>query len=307
MNLSVLISSHNEQLAEINASIRSIRATAGDKVEVVVVDDATPMPVSLEDKKALLIRTESRCGVGAARHLAALHASGDYFLICDAHMRFEMGWLDKALKRIVGRQTTIHNASCVALEIGQMDMAKATHTYHGATLNIFGPDKNKPGATQILEGNWLPSREGDDFPLACIMGANYFMSAEWFFHIGGLRMLKGWGTDEGLLSIKTWLAGGECRMMKSVRIGHQFRHTAPYPTEASSLIYNKMMLALTCLPLNMAWKLNSLHRGGTELLQAKKEIERDYGSIMVERAYFESIRKRDFEWYCGFFGITFPN
>ena len=184
-----------------------------------------------------------------------------------------------------------------ALEIGQMDMARASHTYHGATLNIFGPDKNKAGATQILEGNWLPDREGDDFPVACLMGACYFIPADWFFHIGGLRMLKGWGTDEPLLAIKTWLAGGDCRMMKTVRIGHQFRQTAPYPTEASALIYNKMMLALTCLPMDKAWKLNALHRGGPELLQAKKELEKDYGQIMAERFALQSVFKLSFEWF----------
>lgn len=303
--ISVLITAHNEDLNEVNNTIASIRATAGD-IEIVLVDDASVLPLDIKDKSVNLIRTDIRCGVGPARHCAALHATGEYLLITDAHCRFEKGWSDRAMKRIVGRPTTVHCGSCVALEVGQMDMAKATHTYHGATLNVFGPDKNKPGATQILEGNWLSDREGDDYPIACIMGAVYLMPTDWFFHLNGLRMLKGWGGDEVLLSLKSWLAGGECRMMKSVRIGHQFRHTAPYPTEAWALKYNAMMIALTCLPMDKAWKLNSLHRGGPELLQAKKEIERDYGNIMAERFYLQSIFKRDFQWYLDWFHLTFP-
>lgn len=307
MTLSVLITAHNEPPGEVNATIRSIRETAGD-VEIVLVDDGTPMPIDVQDKAVKLIRTENRCGVGPARHLAALHATGDWILITDAHVRFEKGWADAALKRMGGRDSTLFCATCVGLEPGMMDMANAKYSYtSGASINFYGPDRNVPGLTQVLESVWNPERTGDDFPIASIMGASYFMSREWFMHIGGLRMLRGWGCDESLLAIKTWLAGGDCRAMKTVRIGHQFRQASSYRTEVWQVAWNKMAIAYTCLPMDKAHHLCSLFDGGSELLQAKQKIIEDSGLIAVERAYLHGIFVRSFEWYCQFFGLTFPS
>lgn len=306
MTLSILITAHNEPLAEVNATIASIRETAGD-VEIVLVDDGSQLPLDLEDKTVRLIRSEERCGVGPARHLAALHATGDWFLIIDAHMRFEAGWIDRAFKRIAGRETTLFCATCVGLEPGQMEMVKAKYSYtSGASIHFYGPDRNRPDKMQILESVWNPDRQGDDFPIASIMGAAYLLSAQWYFHIGGLRMLRGWGGDETFLALKTWLAGGECRAMKCVRVGHQFRETSSYRTEAWQPVWNKFMIAHTCLPTVKAWKLVGLFEGGEELRTAKQRLTCDWGQIQCERAYLESIFTRSFEWYCEFFGLNFP-
>lgn len=304
--LSIIITAHNEPPGEIPATIASIRLTAGTQPEIIVVDDASQLPVGLDDKQVKLIRTEERCGVGPARHIGATHATAPLLLILDAHMRFEPGWFETALSRIKDRPYTIHNAACVALEPGQMDMRKAKAVYHGATLNLYGPDKHKPNVMQVLEGNWLPDKDGDDYPMACIMGANYFIPTDWFFHIGGLRLLRGWGGDEPLLALKTWLAGGECRMLKSVRIGHQFRESSVYSTMAWNMIYNKMMIALTCLPLDMAYRLNRLHQGSGELVTAKDRIREDWGLLMTERRQLDEIFVRSFQWYLTYFGLNFP-
>jgi len=303
--LSIIITSL-EDYQETQYTIESIRATAGDDVEVIVVDDATQVPLSLTDKKSLLIRNNERAGVGPSRHIGATVATSDYLLITDSHMRFEPGWLDRALKRIVGRLHTIHCASCVALSPDMMDMARAQHAYCGAGLNLYGADKNKHGVTQILEGVWLPTPASDDQPLACIMGATYFMPTDWFFHINGLRMLRGWGSDEPLLSIKTWLAGGECRALPGVRIGHQFRPASPYRTANWNLIYNKMMIARTCMDTALANKLCRLFEGAEELITAKTRMTEDMGQILAERTYLQSIFVHDFPWYCAKFNITIP-
>lgn len=304
MNLSVLITAHNEPYAEIKATIESIRATAGP-VEIILVDDASLVPVAVDDKSVKLIRNYERCGVGPSRHIAALHASGDWLLIIDAHMRFESGWIQEAEKRVSGHTKTIFNATCVALSPDMMQMSKAKAYYHGATLNIYGPDNHHPEIMQVLEGKWLPDCD-DNAELACIMGANYFVPSDWFHYIGGLRMLRGWGSDEPFLAIKTWLAGGECRMLKTVRIGHQFRDRSVYSTSAWNLIYNKMMLAFVCMPMDKAWKLHQLHRGAGELIAAKDKIREDWGSIMAERDQLQGVFTRSFEWYLRKFGLTFP-
>lgn len=305
MQLSVLITAHNESNQEIENTIKSIRQTAGDRVEIVVVDDASQLPVDLNDKNVVLIRNEERCGVGPSRHIAALRASGTHLLITDAHMRFEPGWYEKAEERIDANPQVVYNATCVGLSPEMMDLSKSRSEYHGATLNIYGPDNHHPEVMQVLEGKWLPECK-DNQEIACLMGACYFVPADWFHYIGGLRMLRGWGSDEPFLAIKTWLAGGECRMLKPVRIGHQFREKSVYSTQAWNLIYNKMMLAFVCLPMKEAWKLHGLHRGSGELVEAKNRIREDWGSIMAERHQFQPMLTRSFEWYLNKFSLTFP-
>lgn len=304
MNLSILITAHNESYREVQDTLASIRETAGDRVEIVVVDDATQVPLALEDKQAKLIRLNNRAGVGPARHIAALNASGDWLLITDAHVRFEKGWLEKLENRLSKAEpSTVLCGSCVALRVGMMDMAKAQTVYTGATLSMFG---DAPNNMDVLEGKWLSPRDDDDFPMACPMGASYVLNADWFAHIHGLNMLRSWYGDEPLLGIKTWLAGGEICAFKGLRIGHQFRDASPYRTANWHLLWNKMAIAYSCFLEPQADKIMRQLQGSAELQEAKRHFYDDYGFIMAERAYLQSIFTRDLEWYCQFFGIRFP-
>jgi glycosyltransferase involved in cell wall biosynthesis len=303
--LSIVIGCYGE-FEELQQTIKSIRDTAGNEPEIVVIDDSSQIPLTVKDSKTVMIRNETRAGVGPSRHIGVTHATGDFVMLTDCHMRFEPGWYDKTMAHIEGRNTTLFCGSCIALSPGQMDLNKATETYHGATINFHGPDRHRPEKMQVLEGVWLKDREGDDYPLACCMGASYILSRDWFFHLHGLNMLRQWGGDEVLLSLKSWLAGGEVRMMKKLRVGHMFREKSHYVSQQWCLIYNAMMIALTCLPLDKAHRLNRLHQGSTELLTAKQRIEEDSGIIWAERAYLQSIFVRDFDWLLSYFGLSFP-
>jgi glycosyltransferase involved in cell wall biosynthesis len=295
-----------DEYDETQKTIASIRETAGNKPEIIIVDDYSQLPLTLIDKNCTLTRNSNRAGVGASRHVGALSATGDFLLITDAHVRFEPGWYEKTLAIIKDRPTTLHCGSCVGLSASQMDMTKSTSVYNGAYLKFHGPDDNAKGQTQILECCWMPQTDKDDFPMSGIMGASYVMPTDWFFHIGGLRLLKQYGSDEPLLALKTWLAGGDVRMCKSLRIGHLFREVAHYKTDSWALLWNKMAVALTCLPEDKAWKLISMFPNCKELTEAKQQIERDWNVIQSERAYNQSIFKRSFEWYLKYFGLICP-
>jgi hypothetical protein len=222
-------------------------------------------------------------------------------------MRFEPNWHDKVLDHIKGRTTTLFCGSCIALSPEQMDINRAHEVYHGATINFHGPDRHRPEKTQVFEGVWAKDQPGkDDYPLACVMGACYAMATDWFFHIGGLRMLRQWGGDEALISIKTWLAGGDVRMMKKLRVGHMFREKSHYTSQQWCLIYNAMVTALTCLPLDKAYRLNRLHMGSTEVMLARQRVDEDSGIIWAERHHLQSIFTRTFDWYLEYFGLNFP-
>ena len=256
MKLSIIIPSLNDY-AETQATIASIRETAGDKPEIIVVDDCSQVPLTLQDKACVLVRNEERAGVGCARHIGALHATGDLLLFLDSHMRCTPGWYEALMSRAKDRPTTMHNGQCIQLTPDQMDLTKAKGHYSGAYLHFYGPDANDNGRIQILESKWLGNRDGeDDYVVSSVMGAVYVCPREFFLHVGGLRMLKSWGGDEQYLSLKWWLAGGDIRQLNCVKFGHQFRQSTTYKSDAWHIAYNKLMIILTCLPEKEGRKLD---------------------------------------------------
>lgn len=306
MKLSIVIPSLNDY-SETQATIASIRETAGDKAEIIVIDDCSQVPLSLVDKNCVLIRNEERAGVAASRHIGALAASGDLLLFLDAHMRCTPGWYEALMSRAKDRPTTMHNGCCVQLTPDQMDLTKAKGHYSGAYIHFHGPDHNDGGRIQILESKWLGHGDGeDDYVIPSIMGAIYACPKDFFLHVGGLRMLKGWGLDEPYLSLKWWLSGGDVRQLNSVRIGHQFKMQTSYKTEAWQLHYNRLMICLTVLPEAEGRRLIKLMETTPDLTLAKRAIEQDANQILADRAWNKAVFVRDFSWYLAYFGLHFP-
>lgn len=300
--ISILIACLNDA-EQCNRTIRSIRDTAGDATEIIVVDDCSDELLSLEDSGTKLIRNERRAGVGASRHIAALNASSDYLLITDSHMTFEPGWLDVVMKRITGRMTTMHCGRCVQLSKEQPDMGVALGNrqfYQGATMQFAGENN------EVLDAKWLPDQPGDDYQIPAIMGACYLCPTDFFFHVNGLRALRSYGGDEELLSLKWWLAGGDIRVMKSVRIGHQFRTESHYSTEQWQIVYNKLATIHTVIPEPHRSRLDFLLGDQPHVRHARNQLKADAHSILSERAYLESILKRQFSWFLSFFKLQCP-
>jgi glycosyltransferase involved in cell wall biosynthesis len=297
--ISIVIPVLNDQ-EEANNTVRSIReTTVGHNIEIIVIDDASDIPLKLEDAQVKLVRFNTRRGAGEARHHGALLAQTNKLLFIDAHMRFTSGWLDNALNNMAGRPYTLWCGVCLGLNKSNMDINKPMGEYNGADL-VFHNDKT----SQVFEGVWTPLREEEgNYQIPCIMGACYFMHRDWFFYIRGLETNRMWGYEEPFLSIKTWLAGGEVRLMRDVRIGHQFRESASYSTEWSKVFYNKIRYIHLLLPDKLRDDLISKIPDGPAKSQAIAEVQRDMPQILEEKAYYASIFKHDIEWLIKKFNI----
>lgn len=363
MRLSIIIPVLNDH-QEVNNTIASIRQTAGQLPEIIVVDDASQPPVELvkDVGDTKLIRLDTRVGAGQARHIGAVASSGTHLLLLDSHMRFEQGWYETAMNRITqpGRENVVHCGSCCGLEPedmvmemtrrevkfgellpGQRCQVNGVHVrkisdtiytttiegvvkphsyrpempafttpvcrYYGALLNICGPNPNTIEEFQVLEGVWAPELTGDDYELSCLMGACYFFNRDWFFKIGGLKANKQWGGEEPYLSLKTYLAGGSIRMMKSVRIGHKFHSgRPPYRLFVEWKNYNKVRTLMTCF--NEAEYKSMIRHLGREpgIRRTMDYIYADTNEIQEEGQRNRDLFVNDVEWYCNRFGIKHP-
>lgn len=246
MSLSIVIPclNDNEQLLP---TVQSIRDTAGSDPEIIVVDDCSKIPAVLPPPlRATVLRTSKRVGGGVARHIGTLRATNDFVLFTDSHMRFSPGWFEAAADRL-GDPKTVHCGVCLGLSEQNMDVNKPAGAYHGARINYIGRDPGNQKSLSVLEGVWSPE-VGDGDEIECLMGACYFWPRRFFLDIGGMSLLRQWGSEETHTSIKAYLCGGSIRLMKGVRIGHMFRNKKPYADDLTDIVFNKLVTARTTMP-----------------------------------------------------------
>jgi len=305
-NLSIVINNYADQ-EECDATIQSIRETGPDGVDVVVIDDGSPERYVCKDGSARVFRCERRIGCGPSRALGIRRAKHDWVLIIDSHMRFVPGWYDAVRHAQKEPHNVVWCGQCLGLRPGMMDVSKATSRYNGATLLFTGPDTNSPGRWQVLEGKWAPQEPGDCYPLASIMGACYLSHRSWYLYIDALGWLKKWGVDEQSLSIRTWMLGGECRMLGGLRVGHQFRARSFHTNPTGCQIYNKLRLAKVCFPEEAFQRILSdiskQYRMPGDTAQARKWLELDAPQIEVDRAFIEENTRLRFEGFLDKFGL----
>lgn len=289
--LSVIIPCHHDA-EECALTVKSIRETAPD-AELIIVDDCSPNRLFIEDKDVRLFHNSYRCGAGASRHFGVLAAKGEFVLLCDAHMRFEKGWYEDALRQMAGKWKTVYCGVCLGFTRETPPFGTPDGKYFGADFDF-----------EKFDGVWAKERP-DDAQLPCLMGACYFMPRDWYLKIGGLQFLRGWGSEEMALSLKTWMAGGEIRLMKNVRIWHRFRkESMPYTILTWHTIYNKLFLIQTILPAEAGYKLISAMPKGFDYNMAAEAIRNDWHLVTTERMRNQLMFSRSFEWLCKKFDLV---
>lgn len=297
--LSVVIPCLNDH-AQVNPTIASLRdTTLGKDVEVIVIDDQSTRPVEIKDKSTRLLRMDQRVGGGVARHIGALRATNPYLLFTDAHMRFEQGWYEAAMDRIVGRDKVAHVGQCLGLSETNMDLSKAQGSYCGAKFNFVDRDPNNRDRMSVMEGVWDGPKQ-DDAEVECFMGACYFWPRQLFLDLGGKNLLREWGSEEIFTSLKLWLTGSCIRFIEGARIGHMFRSKNGYPAPQESVVYNKLMVAKVCMsdPAYQAIRqaLVKSYGGDGRLVQiAERWLAQESRLVQTEQHRIRAYQTMDFE------------
>jgi len=297
--LSVVIPTLNED-GELWATVESVRKTAPHDVEIIVIDDGSTTPVKLPDPSVRVIRNSIRAGCSGSRHIGLMRSTRKYTLFLDAHMRCVPGWYEKAIERLEKSPHTIWCGLCWMLDEKNTDLKKATAACHGGKLALI--DSPDPFTT-----SWADNKtDADDYELSCLLGACYFAPRQWLLHLRGFHNMTYWGSDEQALSIKSWLAGGDVRLAKSVQFGHRFRKSFPYPMTYEDVYYDRLR-ALKTLTDEKTYELVSARfPNNPALTVALKRLELHKSVIERERDYYRKIFVRSFDWLCDKFNIKQP-
>lgn len=290
-------------------TIDSIYKTANSNFfDIIAIDDNSKVETPIIPRKEIkTIKNKERMGVDYCRQLGINEAQTPFVFICDAHMRFPDGWFNTLIDCITREPNTAWCTSCMQLGYGNMDLDRSKAEYTGATLLFLDKDVNlnKP-SREILEPKWLPKRMELEYEIPCILGANYLFSKSWLDHIKGLEGLKMWGTSEPFLSLKTWMAGGKCKITRKTKIGHKFRDNAPYSTHVWTMVYNKIYLCKTILPEELSNKLLDFVPRNNNFKLAMAEIDKNRDIIEKAKQYYQGIFKLSIKDICDKFQINLP-
>lgn len=307
MKLSVIITTHNDS-TECEQTITSVAAHSHG-AEIVVVDDSSTQPFKSEFFGVRIIRNRHRCGVGPSRHIGVLAAKGEIILILDSHCRIACD-LDAALSRLKDMPKTVMCGVCLGLDSRNMDVSKPNGVYHGATLNVFGRDPNvKEKRFQIFEANWNRQAIADNVEIPCVMGAAYAFHRDWFLHLDPLQHLRSWGEDESMLSIKSWLAGGNAALNTQLRVGHKFRRVGekiPFVIPADHRMFNKLFAIHTLCPPELASCLVGHLRRTGDYVKGARFMEANWREVAIEQERNKEIFSRSFRDFAAQFHLPLP-
>lgn len=242
--LTVIIPFLNEG-DEIRNTVASIRQTAGQNVQIILINDASTDAVDYalvaKEFGCVYMQNTERQGVAKSRDIGVANATTDIVLLLDGHMRFySSDWHTAILDAIEKDKQAIYCCTCQSIDGNKIVQE---NYYYGAYLSLWGNTYDK-----ILEPKWIVDNithafDEDIIEIPCILGASYAFTKKYWQQLLGLDGLRYYGSDEAFISLKAWLSGGSCKLIKSVVIGHIFRDVAPYHTIQSDVFYNKLLIA----------------------------------------------------------------
>ena len=235
--------------AEIERTVASIRDTAGNAVDILLINDCSQDDTDYEavanEYNANYHYNTERQGVARSRDIGVELCEAPYFILFDGHMRFyHNNWWNAVTEALDNNDRAVYCLKCYPLN-EQFEPVIVESI--GASINFYEDAKWK-----ILDAEWkyIDNVPGEPLvPIPCVLGACYAMSKRYWQYLKGLTGLRIYGSDEAYLSLKTWLEGGKCILMKEIHVGHIFRKQYPYPVYTADTIYNKLLIAETILPV----------------------------------------------------------
>jgi glycosyltransferase involved in cell wall biosynthesis len=294
--LTVIIPFLNEG-CEIENTVRSIRETAGMNVDILLINDNSADDVDYEAVAekfhASYYKNEKRLGVAESRNVGVNLIDTPFFVLIDGHMRFyHNNWWNVFIDCLKKNDRAVYSGNC--LELNKEGFIKeGDDKGYGAFVHF---ENCLP--THVMEPAWITVDHYPELPvieIPCVLGASYAMSVEYWKRLCGLDGLRYYGCDEPYLSLKIWLEGGACYLLKDVKIGHIFRDEAPYKMVSPDRIYNRLYISKMLLPVEMQNIIEQQVKSAypSEYALSHSVFERNADEMKKKRAYYEQISTKD--------------
>jgi glycosyltransferase involved in cell wall biosynthesis len=238
--------------------------------EIIVVDDASDVPF-VTGLPLRVIRNETQRGVGFCFDRGVHEATGDIVVFMGSDVMVKEGWQDIVTAYVSKNPKGIGCSVCLSGDPEHTNPYEPANDVkrYGATVYPICTSEQLPSDSLLLErsqyyvgafdAKWIhavPKKKVSEVP--CVYGAFYFTSKSWYQHINGWdsvlnAKLSGhsyWGSLEPWISIKNYLYGGKCHVVKdleTLHIFHKYQQGASPHGRTDRFWYNKMFFAHTMM------------------------------------------------------------
>lgn len=289
---------------EVEQTLANMYQYLEDEIDVILINDASDGGYdykSVADKyRALYVENEERIGVAASRDKGIELCQTPYFLLLDAHMRFyNQTWLNRIIEELEKDSRTLLCTQTYFLsrQDGKLvDPQNASNTLGACIMYDAGEE--------LISASWQHDVPFDitlqkTIPIVCVLGAAYACSKTYWQYLKGLNGLRYWGSDEPYISMKVWMEGGTCKLLKDVVIGHIYRKKSPYPLPLTYRLYNQVLIADLFFPIDLKKELWAEARAGyAESFPESLLVSHKYrDEILKLKEYYTSIFTRDFSFF----------
>ena len=281
------------------ATVRSIRETAGDSVDIMAINDQStddyPYEEALRPYDVCYLVNAKRKGVAASRDYGISLCRTPYFLLLDAHMRFySKGWAERYVALL---EQNDRQLLCAQTDFLTKDESGVYHNdkcipSFGAYMP-FAPRHLLPDiAWSLTEA--CPDSDEEEIPF--VLGAGYAASKRYWQYLRGLEGLLYYGSDEAYISLKVWLEGGRCLLVKDTVIGHIYRKKSPYRHYNASEAHNYLWISDLLLPFSCRHLAEAtILRRDRELYASVREVWKSKVALRQElKGHYAKILTRNF-------------
>ena len=227
-------------------------------VDIIVVDDANTLDpaVLFGHDNIILYCNEQRRGVGYSLDYGIQKANTEIVFPMGCDIRFDGNWFDRFYSVVRDNPKSIVSTITAGLNEKRRYIQGNENHYHAAHTLFHVTTKNNNRVLpfrEYLEAKWNEKKnlpESDLIQIGCVLGAFYGVNKTWWNHIGGFKGHRTWGTLEPLISLRSYINGGNCLLDRKTITGHIFKGASSHKP-IKDLIYNKLLVAYTLLPVDM--------------------------------------------------------
>lgn len=303
--LTIIIPFLNEK-EEVSNTVRSIREHSNsDEVVILLINDASDDDYDYrqvaETYQTEYILNPVRLGVAASRDMGVAQAHTPYVMLLDAHMRFyDDNWLGRIIDELEKDEKALLCCQTKGLQIvdGKPVEISGRPLSYGACVNFYT-------GRLLFECEWIfyeneEKRALHTVLIPCVLGATYCCSKKYWQYLRGVEGLTCYGNDEPYISMKVYMEGGSCKLLKDVTVGHIYRSVPPYRVEDFTRIYNRLLLSELLLPDDYKARLFSQtisYYYCYNYQDALFLLYKNRREINALKQYYKGIFKHDFTYY----------
>jgi len=299
--LTIIIPFLNEG-KEIENTVVSIRETAVTNPNILLVNDCSEDRLDYESValkyNCMYIKNKRRLGSAPSRDIGVAACQTSVFLMLDGHMRlYEQGWDEKLIRLLAENPRSLLCGQTKRLTRGDDEdvvVVENVKLTSGAYIDLT---KKKMLGAEWNRTDIAPNSDLVEIP--CVLGAAYACHKAYWERLLGMKGLLFYGLEEQLISIKVWLEGGQCLLVKDWTVGHLYRKEFPYEVPNVESFYNRLFLLELLFPYAIKKEFFYEYQNiyPPEFSKAYTLLQTNYKDIKAQKDYLCSVLRNGMDYF----------